>query len=214
MDSCCNSSYQNTFDHKRAQKELKAYEQTGVKANSRPLMDLIRSVDLRDSSMLEIGGGIGSLIFESFKLGLQKARYVDISKAYSDTFITALKEKGLTEKVDPRLGDFVELSADIPQVDLVVLDKVICCYENYEKLIQLSTSKSVKWYAITIPRDTWWVKMVHSFGNILRKLNKNPFQSFIHAHQDIFAVLEKEGFHIRKEKKRREWQSFLLERTY
>ena len=213
MDTCCNNSYQDTFDHKRAHKEWKEYEKSGVKANSRPLMDLIRSVDLKAGSMLEIGGGIGALIFESFKLGLAKANYVDISQAYSDTFITALKEKGLREKVEPRLGDFVELSPEIPQVDLVVLDKVICCYENYEELIKASTAKSSQWYAITIPRDTWWVKLVHGFGNVFRKLQKNPFKSFIHAHQDIFSVLEKEGFSLRKEKKRREWQSFLLERT-
>lgn len=212
MDTCCNTSYQDTFDHKRAQKELKAYEKSGVKANSRPLMELISSVDLKEASMLEIGGGIGSLIFESFKLGLSKANYVDISQAYSDTFIAALEEKGLSEKVEPRLGDFVDLSKEISQVDLVVLDKVICCYENYAELIRASTSKSRKWYAITIPRDKWWVKMVHGFDNILRNLKKNPFQSFIHAHEDIFEVLEKEGFSIRKDKKRREWQSFLLER--
>ena len=212
MESCCNIAYQGTFDDKRAKKELKDYEASGVKGNSRPLHQLLQSLNLKEKSMLEIGGGIGSLIFESFKSGLKQAQYVDISEAYFHTFKSAIKARNLEDNVAMHLGDFVELKEKVPKVELVVLDKVICCYKDYEALVLNLTAKAGKWYAITIPKDSWWMKLLFSFFILIKKLKKDLFRPYIHEHRLIFDQIQKAGFRKVDEKKTLLWKSFLFER--
>ncbi|MEM6801714.1 MAG: hypothetical protein AAF696_09950 [Bacteroidota bacterium] len=212
MESCCNTTYQGTFDDKRAKKELKEYEASGIKENSQALYQLLQLLDLRDKSMLEIGGGIGSLIFESFTLGLKTAQYVDISEAYFHTFKSALKARNLEDKVAIHLGDFVVLEEKVQKADLVVLDKVICCYEDYEALVQNSTAKAASWYAITIPKDSWWIKILFSYFIFLKRLKKDFFRPYIHKHRLIFDQIHKAGFQLKEERKNFMWKSFLFER--
>lgn len=212
MESCCSIAYQGTFDDKRAKKELKEYEESGVKGNSQALHQLLKSLNLKEKSMLEIGGGIGSLIFESFKSGLRRAQYVDISEAYFHTFKAATKTRKLEDKVEMHLGDFVALEEKVDKVDLVVLDKVICCYEDYQGLVQNSTAKAGQWYAITIPKDSWWMKIVFSFFILIKKLKKDLFRPYIHKHQLIFEQIHKAGFQMKEERKNFMWKSFLFER--
>lgn len=213
MNDCCNLSYQDTFDHKRAQKELADYKKKGVKANSQPLLRLIQPLPLKDTRVLEIGGGIGALVFESFKQGIQQAICIDISKAYADTFLTESKERGLENKVEHHIGDFLEHSDKATEVDLVILDKVICCYEDYVELIHASSAKAKRWYAFTLPRDTFWVKIMNTISIRLKRLKGDSFTSYIHPISTIKELLTKAGFEEIESRNRWGWKSMLFERV-
>lgn len=213
MENCCNLAYQDTFDHKRAKKELADYKKKGVKANSQPLLKLIQNLPLKDAEVLEIGGGIGALVFESFKRGIQRAFCIDISKAYADTFLTESKEKGLEDKIEHYLGDFLEHSDKTPQVDLVILDKVICCYEDYVELINTSSAKAKQWYAFTLPQNNLVVKIGHALSMAVKRLKGDPFTSYIHPISTIKELLKNAGFEEIASSNRRGWKSMLFEKT-
>ena len=50
------------------------------------------------------------------------------------------------------------MGASIDQADLVVLDKVICCYPDFHTQIGSAATKAEKWIAYSLPVDIWWVK--------------------------------------------------------
>ena len=45
----------------------------------------------------------------------------------------------------------MEVAARVPSADVVVLDKVICCYPDMPALVQASAAKARRLYAIVVP---------------------------------------------------------------
>lgn len=213
MDHCCNRLYQDTFDDARAKKEMRDYRSTGVKKSSRPLVSILHQFPLEGKTQLDIGAGIGALIFEAFDRGLTKATYIDIAAGFRKEFLQEAGNRKLTERVDARLGDFMDLHQEVGPADLVTLDKVICCYEDYEDLVRQSVRKARRWYIYSVPRDVWWVRLVHGLGLLINKIRKDKIRSFIHPTETIEALIEEAGFQAVAVQRQREWEVKAFERT-
>lgn len=213
MSSCCDLKYQNEFDLERAREELANYGAKGIKKNSRPLMAVVRGLPVRDSTLLDIGGGVGAVTFELFGEGIKSATHVDISAAYVQTFLAEAGRRGLDRRVASLQGDFVDLHDQVEPADLVTLDKVICCYEDYEQLVTHSASKARRWYAYSLPRDRWWVHLVHRLEEgIVNRLRGKKFRSFVHPTRAIEQLLEDQGFRKIRQGYQREWEAVVFER--
>lgn len=206
MDSCCNQAYQQLFDDASAEKEMKEYLSKGIKKSSRPFLATLKQLPLNGKTQVDIGGGIGALILESFDRGLAKATYVDIAAGYREKFLEEVSKRNLTGQIEAKLGDFLELHTTVETADLVTLDKVICCYENYEGLVRHSVSKARRWYVYSIPREVWWVRLVHGVGLWIRKIKRDKFRSYIHPSKEIEALVKAAGFREVASKRQREWE--------
>jgi hypothetical protein len=59
----------------------------------------------------------------------------------------------VSERTDYRRGDFTAMAHTLPDADVVILDKVVCCYPHWELMVDRSLSKARRLYALTYPRD-------------------------------------------------------------
>ncbi len=212
MSCCQNKVYNDNFDLKLAQEELDDYHASGPKKNSLPLINLLKQLELEDASLLDIGSGVGVVIFELFEQGISEAIYSDYSVSYHAAFQQEIKHKSLEKAIRSYVGDFLETHKNINTVDLVTLDKVICCYENYEELVVHSVKKAKKWYAYSVPRDVWWVKFVHYFEQKIKWIKGNPFRTFVHPTQKIESIISQKGFKKIYNHFNREWQTVVFEK--
>ena len=212
MDSCCQSQYDHTFDSKYARTNLENYRSNGIKKNSRKLLRAIQELELSDYSILEIGAGAGAMIFELLESGAKEATNVDISRANLEVFDEEVARRGLDSVVSSHWGDFLAIQDTLANVDIVIMDKVICCYENYQDLVAKSASKSDKWYAFSMPRHTWWVQAVSWVDNVLRRWKGRPFQTFVHPVSEVYTILEEQGFRKVSSATQREWLVAIFER--
>ena len=213
MDSCCQLAYNNTFDSKRALKEMGDYLTSGPKKSTCHLLDpLLAHVTPKDS-LMDIGSGVGAIIWELLDAGIKKATYLDISPGYSQVFKDQIDLRGKNKPIQVETGDFTELYENITPSDIVTLDKVICCYEDYQPLVALSTKKCKRLYAYTIPRNVWWVKAVNGIGAILKSFSKNHLQSLVHSTSKIEELVLAEGFNKIFENYNREWLTVIYERA-
>ena len=62
---------------------------------------------------------------------------------------------GFQDSTQYDTANFVDLEADIPSADMVVLDRVICCYPDMKGLVTASTRHTQRLYVLTYPRRTW-----------------------------------------------------------
>jgi len=86
MNCCSHCRDAGTFfDRKTARKELRRYIKKGPKKSTRLLLDQIRKSDVTGKTLLDIGGGVGSLTFELMKAGISQSVHVDASEAYLET---------------------------------------------------------------------------------------------------------------------------------
>ena len=91
-------------------------------------------------------------------------------------------------------GNFVDLADDIPDADIVTLDRVICCYDDMPKLVKLSAQKTKKLYGVVYPRDLWWVKLVNEiYYNFRNWLTGNPMRNYVYATEAVEGEIRKAG---------------------
>jgi Methyltransferase domain len=212
MPCCQNQIYNDTFDGKLAQEEIADYRSKGPKKNSLPLINLLKKLNLNEVSLLDIGSGVGAVIFELFDNGISQAVYSDYSASYHAAFQEEVKNRSLEKQTQSFVGDFLETHQNIKKVDLVSLDKVICCYENYEDLVNLSVQKAAKWYAYSIPRDVWWVRLAYFITGKIRILKGISFKSYVHPANEIEKIIVKNDFKKIHNVQNLEWQTVIFER--
>lgn len=212
-NNCCHQLYDTTFDRKRAESELKNYIRKGPRKDTRSLVEALRDLPLEGRSLLDIGGGVGTIVFELFKSGIDRATHVELSSAYRRAFLDEVEKQDLTDRVRSCRGNFVELQDQIEPADLITLDKVICCYDNYVELVGNSVAKARKWYAYSIPRDVWWVRAVHWLGERIKKLRGNTFTTFVHPPDKIEELVVQAGFKRIGQRHQREWLISIFEKN-
>ncbi len=212
--SCCNHQlYDAAFDAKKAQADLAEYLKTGVKKTSRPFLETLQSLPLEGHALLDVGGGIGAVTFELLlNKGISKATHVEISKAYAEVFKAEAERRSLTEKVESILGNFPDLENQIQEADLVMLDKVICCYKDYEELVEASVRKARKWYVYSVPRDVWWVRLGLWVEVRIDRMKGRHFEAYIHSIEGIESIITAAGFRKKEVKFQREWRIAVFEK--
>lgn len=214
MDSCCQLAYRHTFDTKRARQEMDEYLKSGPKKSTNYILDPLREHSQSTNSLMDIGSGVGAIIWELLDKGVDRAVYLEISPGYSHVFKEQMKTRSYQNQIQVEMGDFTELHKGLPKVDIVTLDKVICCYGDYKPLVELSLQKCKRLYAYTIPRNVWWVKAVHGVETIIKSFQKNHLHTLIHSTSDIEQKVISAGFKKIYQKFNREWLTVLYERPY
>ncbi len=212
--ACCNyRDYDIMFDKKLAQKELQGYLQSGLKKNSQPFYELLEDLPLKGQSLLDIGGGIGALTFELFKKGIATATHIDISIASVETFRSEVKRQSLEDKIASLHGDFLEVEAQIPKADLVILDKVICCYQDFEQLVGSSLLKARRWYVYSIPRERWLSKVYFFlFESIGEWISGKYLPFYFHSNEVIEKIITTAGFRKIAERHTGNWRIVVFQK--
>ena len=194
MNCCSVNGLDEFFNKSTAKKELKSYRKKGLGKRPRKLVEFLKEQNLAGSTLLEIGGGIGALHLELLKEGAQKAVGVDVSAAYVEAATDLAQELGFADTVEYHVGDFVEQEQKIAPADIVLLDRVICCYPDMQALVTASAQHAQRLYALTYPRRTWWVRAGISMMNIGVTVLRKRFRVFVHHPQEVATTLTSQGF--------------------
>ncbi len=75
-----------------------------------------------------MGGGIGAIEIELLKAGMAHAVIVELTPTYETAAGELLREAGLADRVERLVMDFTEAGTEIETADVVVMNRVICCY--------------------------------------------------------------------------------------
>jgi 2-polyprenyl-3-methyl-5-hydroxy-6-metoxy-1,4-benzoquinol methylase len=185
------------FSNDRANQDLREYRSHGPGKTTRLLIDALKSAGIKGLTLLDIGGGVGVIQHELLKNEVSSATAVDASSAYLQTAQQEAKRQGHADRVTYHHGDFVELAPQLPQADIVTLEKVLCCYPDLGALVNLSSGRARKFYGVVFPRDTWWMKIGGRLINLIFQLQRNPFRFFVHRTEEIEALLRANGLERR-----------------
>ena len=181
------------FGAKAAEGDLKRYRRKGPDPSTRLLLEELRRGPLDGVSVMDIGGGIGVLGLELLAAGARQVVQVDASTAYLAAAQRQYAERGWTERHRAVPGDF----ATIPQVpepaDIVTLDRVVCCYPDYERLLVRASHCARGTLALSYPRNRWYVRAILGLENLWRWIRRDAFRSFVHPTARIAEVLEHAG---------------------
>jgi magnesium-protoporphyrin O-methyltransferase len=196
-----------------AQRDARAYRRKGLTGPAARIRDLLRRHGLEGSTVLEVGGGVGALHLELLKAGAATATNVELSPAYEPYAAGLAREAGLEARVQRRLLDFAREAEGLAPADLVVLNKVVCCYPDYESLVGAAADRTRRLLVMSFPRDSWWTRTGISAVNLLQRLRRNPFRAYVHPPAEIVAAAGKHGLRPVLEERGPIWQLAAVERT-
>ena len=182
------------FDEVRVKQELLAYQSGGPGVTSRGLLSRLVSFNRLPETVLDIGSGIGAVSLELLKAGVQRAVCVDLSRAALAANAEEARRQGVADRIRQVEGDFVAVAGTVPSADLVVLDRVVCCYPAFDDLLGLAADHSRRLLALSFPRDRWWVRLALWLENRLRQVRRDGFRAFVHSPVAMAAVLSDRGF--------------------
>ncbi len=195
MTHCCHiETTEQHFDRGHAEGELVRYRKRGLRRPARVLLAALSRHDIHDLTVLDIGSGIGALSAEFSDHGVAKVVLVEISAGFLEAAQNHAQNTGCIDKLEFVHGDFVEMAHEFAVHDIVVLDRVVCCYHNWQELLQASTGKCRRWLLLSYPRDTWYSKLDTAVKNRRRRRRGNNFITFVHPAAKMRSVVVAGGF--------------------
>ncbi len=210
--NCCEIE-NNTFGEDQAKADIRGYRKRGPANQTKLILEAIRSLGLKGIALLDIGGGIGTIHHELLNDVAREATHVDASSAYLKKAKEETARRGNNERVKFIHADFTDVASDLPQVDVVTLDRVVCCYPDFRGLLKAAASRSQRALAMTYPRETWYMRIGFSVINFFQGIRKDPFRAFLHSIAEMEALLNGEGFVKTSVRRLFVWEMALYQRT-
>ena len=194
MSNCCSpKGYRWVFSEKAARAEAKRYRRKGLDSTSRQIVDLLKAQGVAGRTVLEVGGGIGAIQIELLKAGAARATSIELTPTYEEVAAELLRETGLEDRVERHVMDFADAAATVSAADIVVLNRVICCYHDMPKLAGAAADHAQEVLALSFPRQGWWMRIGIAFMDLLLRIARREFQAFYHPPKRILNTCEQHG---------------------
>ena len=186
--SCCDPNGLNgLFKGPIVEGELRAFKKNGLGKRQKVFLEVLRG-HAKNRTVLDIGCGIGGLGLSLLASGAAHGTFVDVSRAYLRAARELAREQEAEENTEFVEADFMR--TDLSPTDIVVLDRVVCCYPDAPALLRKAASQSETSLVFSYPRPAWWMKATRGLLNLGMRVWRKDYRFYVH---DEDALLEAAG---------------------
>jgi magnesium-protoporphyrin O-methyltransferase len=176
------------------------------------LLAALEEAGVRGRTVLDLGCGIGDVAIETVRRGATRADGFDLSTKAIEEARKLAGARGVADRTSFTVGDGA--TVELPTRDVVILNRVFCCYPNVEQLLERSLASAGAVYAFTMPPSggfagrlaramTWCSNRYYA----MRERKFAGFRVFIHDVDRIEARVRAAGFRpVRRERVRLSWE--------
>jgi len=184
-----------------------------------PLLRALTETGIAGRTVLDVGCGVGDLAIETARAGAARATGFDLSGESIERARRLAGDRGVGDRTSFEVGDGA--AVELPTSDIVVLNRVVCCYPDIDALLTNTLAAAGSVYAYTAPpsRGTAGLlaKMVVAISNAwyrLRDAKFGGFRVFVHDVDRIDERVRAAGFRpVRRELRRFAWELAVYERS-
>ncbi|NIS31302.1 MAG: SAM-dependent methyltransferase [Actinobacteria bacterium] len=189
MDCC--SVYESQFDAESAMVAAQRYRTDGLVGPARALADALIDYGVEGRTVIDLGGGVGSLGIELVRAGAASAVNVELSSAYRKAGEALALEYEVADRVTLRVADAADPTAGLGGADFVVMNKVVCCYPDGRALMDAASAAATRLLAVSYPSVHFLARAVTRADNWRRKRNGCGFRTYVHP----AAVIDRPQWH-------------------
>ena len=193
IPDCC-------FDGWAASNAKRARKQETTAAITAALLNSLDEAGLEGRTVLDVGCGTGDLALAALGRGASSVSGFDLGGGAIANARALAQERGLSERATFQVGDGSQVA--LPSSDVVVLNRVVCCYPSADALLANTLGVAGSVFAFTAPVDRGvmgiWNRILGRLGNgwyALRAKKFRGFRVFIHDLGAIEARIVGAGFH-------------------
>lgn len=189
------------------------YKKRGLSPSSKLLLNFIVREGMQGGSVVDLGCGAGGFSLQLLKEGAKEAMGVDLSQNMIDSANELARAEGFEAKTKFVVGNAA--TTELPASDIVIMDKVLCCYPEWQPLLNNAMSASERMIGFIVPRDVGIAKLPFRIGvrvvNFFSKRGGN-IQFFLHPLNMVDRALRESGFTQLEKRTKRFWLIFLYSR--
>jgi 16S rRNA G966 N2-methylase RsmD len=213
VSGCCDPrGHDRVFDARFARRTAARYRQRGLDGTAQAIVDLVTAGGVRGATVLEIGGGVGELQLELLRRGAASATNLELSPGYEAEAAALVEEAGLTGRVHRRLVDIATDPGDVPPADVVVLNRVVCCYPDHARLLGAAAEHTRRQLVFSHPPRNLVSRALLGTQNALCGMTGREFRAFAHPPEAMLGVLADRGLRLHDTHRGRIWRVAALRR--
>jgi 2-polyprenyl-3-methyl-5-hydroxy-6-metoxy-1,4-benzoquinol methylase len=183
-----------------------------LRSVSRALLGLLDEVGVAGLTVLDAGSGQGGLALQLCRRGAASVSGIDLSPASVADAQRASDRAGLRATFAVGDASVTELEPH----DLVVLDKVVCCYPDVAALLANTVPAARSLLAVAMPRSRGprgaLAHLLVAAENGWRRLVRDPFRAHVHDEVAIARTLERAGLVRTRARHLWTWELAIFER--
>ncbi|HZY94894.1 MAG TPA: class I SAM-dependent methyltransferase [Candidatus Bathyarchaeia archaeon] len=177
------------------------YKTAGLSSSSRLLLDSIITGGLTGKSLAELGCGPGGFTVESLKQGAASCVGIDLSPEMIKAANQLANSLGMSDRATFFVGNAA--AVQIPRSDIVVMDKMLCCFPDAEVILKNAIGACNETVAFVVPRDQGLflipLRVGVYFKNLVEKIRgKKVGWLYLHSLRTIDNMLQRSGFTNKK----------------
>jgi SAM-dependent methyltransferase len=213
MPSCCyRDDYGSVFRPEEAEAQARRFARRGLTGTSAAMVSLLQAEGIEGAHVLEVGSGVGEVLVTLLRQGAARAVDIDLSPGWVEAARAFLAEHGLSERFEARTGDFVDAAPSLPESDVVVLNRVVCCYPHWPAMLSAAAERSRRLLAVVYPSERWWTRAGIAAANLYFRLRGLRFRVFVHPEAPMVDLLRASGFEIARERRGLIWRTAVFRR--
>ena len=183
------------------------YNLRGLGKSQQFFVNSLNRLGIANTQLIEIGCGVGALHQTLLLQGAGFAVGVDLADNMLKQAQIAADKNHLSACTRYMQGDFVQIVDSIEPADIMLMDKVVCCYPDADSLLKTALSRTRRILAITYPRNKWWVRAAVAVEAFFLKLSGSSFRSYVHSPLLISHIIQCEGYVLESEYQDSAWIS-------
>jgi magnesium-protoporphyrin O-methyltransferase len=191
---CCDPrGCDRIFGRRFARHTAARYRRRGLDRLGSRVVELLTARGVDGATVLEIGGGVGDIQIELLRRGAATATNLELSPAYEDDAARLLDDAELRARVSRRLADIATDPEAVEMADVVVLNRVVCCYPDYAKLLAAAAGRARHQLIFSHPPRNVVSRTFATAQNLFLRVSRREFRVFTHPPTAMLAVLEEHG---------------------
>jgi magnesium-protoporphyrin O-methyltransferase len=176
-----------------ARRAAERYRSRGVGQTERHIVSFLSASGVDGATVLEIGGGVGEVQLELLKLGAARTVNLELSPGYDGDAASLASESGFEGRMERRLLDIAASPDDVEAADVVVLNRVVCCYPDYVRLLGSAADHARRLLVFTYPPRNAVSRLILGAENVRFRLQGKEFRTFAHPPARMLEVVESRG---------------------
>jgi SAM-dependent methyltransferase len=186
---------------------------------TRDLVDALGRSRLEGRTVLDLGCGTGDLALATLARGATRATGVDLGARAIEEARALARERSLHDRSTFQVGDAARI--DLDRHDVVLLNRVLCCYADVDALLDNSLSASSALYAFTAPPSAGLAgsiaraqtRLANAWFRIRDKKFRG-FRAYVHDLDSIDRRIRRAGFRpVLHGRRRVVWHLAIYERA-
>src|SRR5688500_11824294 len=181
------------FGGRFARRMAARYRKKGLDKTAQAMVEMLAERGLEGATVLEVGGGAGEIQLELLRRGAASATNLELSPAYEPEAAALIAEAGLAGRVQRRQVDIAIDPDAVEPADIVVLNRVVCCYPDYARLLGAAADHARHHLVFSHPPRNAVSRAVVATQNLLLRVSGREFRTFAHPPAAMRAVLAEHG---------------------